>query len=418
MKRLARALSKEYKEIETFQNICSSMQLWHSENKTQILSNIKQHNLSQIGDDMTVHIKRIFKPSQTTHATLIDPVSRNHICNKPQTDLSAINITDLQLNAINTNKQLTGIIIESPIQTLSLSTVIQDEQKRTIPLHIYNYSRIHSLQNKFPIQIGSKVTIKEPYCKITASGNIGIRIDNPFYNLLFSKTCSTDLFAFDRNSKPKIQTMIHNDIEIKFINDRIGRGVIAKQNIDANTIIIKDTALLFERYIYIGIRHFVAINTDDNKKHIYSVALHNLRFEMFKLLSFGDKNDAKKLSLMYDGINNGILQFNDVNMFRNNVISDDVIRAFNVSEITSMINCNCWRIPDEKYPNDKNKEGTAVFVLGSMFNHSNNNNLLRENVWIKGNPVAVFTTKKFISKGDELTVDYGYDPALRANKNW
>ena len=306
------------------------------------------------------------------------------------------------------------------IQSVCISTTVEDEKGDSIQLHIYNCCRIDANDGEMPINIGQTIIIKEPYCKMTVSGDIAIRIDNPLQNIH-----SPNIQSMQSVMDDKMKTFVHSHIEMAFIDEVKGRGIRATETINSDAVIVKEASLLFERPATHKMSKIMTVDADSDKTYLFSNSLHDLRFEMMKLLCFGKGCDAKRLSLLYHVPSNRSLGVVDLNVFRNN--DDDALmetvntRNFSVAQVTSMINCNCFKVAVE---DDPSLECTAVFVFCSMFNHSNDSNLSREYVWMQNEetcgkyPVAIFKTKRVITKGEELTIDYGYDPMLRAGRNW
>ena len=126
--------------------------------------------------------------------SIIDIKAANHVCMTSLKDLKPISIWQLKPNTIHYGFKLIAKIITPPDKLLSFRTIIKDIDDKNnnyghnvIQLSIYNLIPFQiSLSQIEKLKILSKntmIAIKEPYCKFYKSNKLGIRIDNPYYNL-------------------------------------------------------------------------------------------------------------------------------------------------------------------------------------------------------------------------------------------
>ena len=128
--------------------------------------------------------------------SLIDDNAANHVCTRALNKLRRISIWQLKPNTIHYGYKLIAKIISAADKLLSFRCIIKDIEnhkngRNVIQLSIYNLIPFQiSLSQIEQSKILSKNTIiiiKEPYCKFYKSNEIGIRIDNPMYNITISK---------------------------------------------------------------------------------------------------------------------------------------------------------------------------------------------------------------------------------------
>eukprot|EP01084_Bolivina_argentea_P106777 190998_1 len=115
-----------------------------------------------------------------------DNISCNQICIKPLSELQSTNISKLKVNKINYDVKLEATIITKPFQIIGCNMIIEDAQNNVIILSLYNYFALHQKLDTLAatLPIGTKIIIKEPYCKKSSGGSIAIRIDNPHCNFI------------------------------------------------------------------------------------------------------------------------------------------------------------------------------------------------------------------------------------------
>eukprot|EP01083_Nonionella_stella_P067599 178908_1 len=115
-----------------------------------------------------------------------DMISCDHVCTKPLPELQPIHISELKVNEIHNGRKLEATIITKPLQMIGCVFVIEDAQQNVLVLSLYNYFRLHQTLNHLSssLPIGTKIVVKEPYCKKSCGGTISIRIDNPHSNFI------------------------------------------------------------------------------------------------------------------------------------------------------------------------------------------------------------------------------------------
>ncbi len=100
-------------------------------------------------------------------------------------NLSAIDVKDLKLFQTCKGNVLTGTLITIPSVIKGITTFLKDDNGGAIPIAIYNYipgkmSRLNGIEYaRKHLPKGTRVSIAEPFTKILADGNRGVRIDDP-----------------------------------------------------------------------------------------------------------------------------------------------------------------------------------------------------------------------------------------------
>eukprot|EP00485_Elphidium_margaritaceum_P008648 CAMPEP_0202706680 /NCGR_PEP_ID=MMETSP1385-20130828/19070_1 /ASSEMBLY_ACC=CAM_ASM_000861 /TAXON_ID=933848 /ORGANISM="Elphidium margaritaceum" /LENGTH=509 /DNA_ID=CAMNT_0049365207 /DNA_START=66 /DNA_END=1595 /DNA_ORIENTATION=- len=115
-----------------------------------------------------------------------DSISCNHVCDKSQSELKTVSISQLKVNAINKDCKLTVTTITKPFQIVGCNFIVEDASNDVIIVSLYNYFQLHQKLSSLAatLPVGAQLVIKEPYVKKSSSGNIAIRIDNPHSNLV------------------------------------------------------------------------------------------------------------------------------------------------------------------------------------------------------------------------------------------
>mmetsp|Transcript_12169 Transcript_12169/g.18677 ORF Transcript_12169/g.18677 Transcript_12169/m.18677 type:complete len:751 (-) Transcript_12169:789-3041(-) len=100
-------------------------------------------------------------------------------------NLSTIDVKDLKLFQTCKGNVLTGTLIIVPKVILGISTILKDDNGGAIQIALYNYvpgkmSRLNETEYaRKHLSKGTRVSIAEPFTKILADGNRGVRIDDP-----------------------------------------------------------------------------------------------------------------------------------------------------------------------------------------------------------------------------------------------
>merc|ERR1719186_1368773 len=111
--------------------------------------------------------------------------SQNATKDTPNVDFSGLQktfIRDLKLFQTATGKFLEGKIINPPSITTGLYTFLEDDNGDYVQLALYNVVTSGPMQweiaeSKFPV--GTKIKISQPFYKIFADRNPGVRVDSP-----------------------------------------------------------------------------------------------------------------------------------------------------------------------------------------------------------------------------------------------
>ena len=218
-----------------------------------------------------------------------------------------------------------------------------------------------------------------------------------------------------------IKTELNENIEIKYIDSDKGRGIFTTNDIEKDTIILEEPALLYETNKYHKIFGIKATDMNNDRISVYSDLLYNLRFEILNTLMIGSDVDAYKISILFKG-NTSNLIIPDLNIFTNESIPINSyinLSDINIECISNIIKHNCFQIPTNI---STNKNGTGLFILSSLFNHSFKPNISRQYKWISNNineyPMISFKTITNIPKNTELTHDYGLNPSKTSQLIW
>ncbi len=148
-------------------------------------------HLSDIADTK----KRLSASNKSNHQfirSIIDETSASHICLKPLDDLKPISIHQLRPNTVHYGYKLIANIVTPPDKLLCLRTVIKDvddgRHRQVIPLSIYNLIpfkvSLLDIEEKHILSKNTRIAIKEPFCKFDKANKLGLRMDNPLYNLV------------------------------------------------------------------------------------------------------------------------------------------------------------------------------------------------------------------------------------------
>lgn len=116
----------------------------------------------------------------------IDAVAAAHVCRTPVDDLTPITVGALKRGVNHGTKMLLEVV--APVSmVVSIAALCEDVDGRMLQLACYNFLEddacIADAQRVLPV--GSRLTLLEPYFKMTNSGGLGLRVDNPC-NLIIS----------------------------------------------------------------------------------------------------------------------------------------------------------------------------------------------------------------------------------------
>eukprot|EP01084_Bolivina_argentea_P089883 162069_1 len=187
----------------------------HSKREDNI---IKQHSLDIADTKMRFYSNKNTNNHQFIQS-LIDLKSANHACTKSLNELNQISVWQLKPNTIHYGFKLICKIITEPDKILSFRTIIKDitnnntNHKNTLmELSIYNLVpfkiSLSHIQQKKILCKNTLIAIKEPYCKFYKSKKLGIRIDNPYYNLTIIN--NEKISEIKQNSQQSIENLKKN----------------------------------------------------------------------------------------------------------------------------------------------------------------------------------------------------------------
>eukprot|EP00483_Globobulimina_turgida_P005290 UN05300 len=115
-----------------------------------------------------------------------DPLSCQHLCIKPMNKLKEITISELKVNQINFNTKLIVSVINQPLQICAIIVTVQDKDNNVLSFSLYNFAALSRTVDELNrlLPIGTKLIIKEPYCKKATDATYTLRLDNPHTNLI------------------------------------------------------------------------------------------------------------------------------------------------------------------------------------------------------------------------------------------
>jgi hypothetical protein len=122
----------------------------------------------------------------------VDAVAAANICDRSIDELSSCTVTDLMNDGFKGRPALDRVLwvttIDECFLISGLHLLVMDAGGNAIMLLVYNFAepgtRFDQLQSIFPIN--TRLGIKSPYLKVSNSGSIALRIDNPC-NLIIEK---------------------------------------------------------------------------------------------------------------------------------------------------------------------------------------------------------------------------------------
>eukprot|EP01084_Bolivina_argentea_P206864 353071_1 len=132
------------------------------------------------------HNTKAEKNGMVSLQTNSDAVSCEHLCRKHENELKNALISNLVVNQINFGKKLNVTVVSECVQVVGIQLIVQDSQQNVLVLSLYNLVPLRTTVKELSLilPIGTKLIIKEPYVKKSASGDIAIRIDNIHTNLI------------------------------------------------------------------------------------------------------------------------------------------------------------------------------------------------------------------------------------------
>lgn len=125
----------------------------------------------------------------------VDITSVKHACNVPLSKLKPIRLSQLQINKIHCGNVLYARVATPLHRVLGIRLIIEDDAQTVGELGLYNFASQTKQLSKIEKELmpkNSLIAIKEPYFKAFQSGSVGLRIDNPQFNLRIIKPCEIE----------------------------------------------------------------------------------------------------------------------------------------------------------------------------------------------------------------------------------
>ena len=155
------------------------------------------------GNDQT---RRRANGMHTLLNSKMDSISANHGCDTDSKNLKPIKLSELKINKLHFGCVLYARVVTPLLRTIAVHLLIEDNDCDNVCLlGLYNLAPqtmdlITFEKNHLPIN--SLIAIKEPYFKAFQSRQVGIRIDNPHFNLRIIKPNELKQFESIQN-KPR-----------------------------------------------------------------------------------------------------------------------------------------------------------------------------------------------------------------------
>jgi hypothetical protein len=99
-------------------------------------------------------------------------------CNTPLAELQRVNIKDLQLETHHRGTYLIVRAIAPPNRMTGILVLVEDECGQTVILQIYQQDDETTRAAHDIVNVGTIMIIKEPFFKVMASGEYGLRVDH------------------------------------------------------------------------------------------------------------------------------------------------------------------------------------------------------------------------------------------------
>jgi hypothetical protein len=123
----------------------------------------------------------IAKDEMRTQISSADDISAKHVCSTPAERLESLCVRQLRKASINKGKILWATTVLPCFLATGIQALGKDEEGRLVTIGLYNFILSHgrAADAHTLLPVNTRLGIKEPYYKLTNSGNFGIRIDNP-----------------------------------------------------------------------------------------------------------------------------------------------------------------------------------------------------------------------------------------------
>lgn len=99
-------------------------------------------------------------------------------CRTPLSELRRINIRDLRLETHHRGTYLMVHAITPPNRMTGIMVLVEDEREHAVMLQIYQQDNEKTRAADKIVNVGSVMILKEPFFKVMASGEYGLRIDH------------------------------------------------------------------------------------------------------------------------------------------------------------------------------------------------------------------------------------------------
>ena len=132
--------------------------------------------------------RRLHGGNQQLIRSLMGTASASHVCTKATDELQTISLRELRPNTIHFGRKLIAEIVSPADKLMCVRSIIREVgTAQLMELCIYNLVpfkvSLLDIERTGVLSIGTRITIKEPFCKVYGSKRLGLRVDNPFYNI-------------------------------------------------------------------------------------------------------------------------------------------------------------------------------------------------------------------------------------------
>ncbi len=110
------------------------------------------------------------------HSSFIPPAYLP--CTKPVAELTRIAIRDLQLEIHHRGTYLLLRSITPPSRMTAVMAIAEDEDGEVVVLQLYQQENEESRKAVDIVNVGTILLVKEPYFKVMADGQYGVRVDH------------------------------------------------------------------------------------------------------------------------------------------------------------------------------------------------------------------------------------------------
>jgi hypothetical protein len=112
----------------------------------------------------------------TMHSSFIPPAYLP--CTTRLADLRRVMIKDLQLETHHRGTYLLLRSITPPNRMTGIIVIVEDERGDVVPLQLYQQDEENTRKVTDIVNVGTVLLVKEPFLKVMASGEYGLRVDH------------------------------------------------------------------------------------------------------------------------------------------------------------------------------------------------------------------------------------------------